>query len=579
MKAKEIIKQVIKEKWKLILALAVFTILLIATRVCSPLLIKYMIDDIALGNTHEANDLVLPSLGLAGLSILGFVFNSLRSSFTTKIGSEITLGLKTNAYSTVLKADLLEINKLDTKETFNAIEDSTRRIGNVFFANNFISFCTNILIYLGIIITMLILSPVMGAIAFVGSIAFFVVHKIIGIAHIKQTIKHKSMRDAQDAIAYENIKSIKQLKIRNSLAVEEEAYTAVASKLEKSARLEANLASQEGFLVNEFIVNLTFVAAIGILGAYVASTDATMGVMLGYVYLIPSLYNVLHRLLAISPLPSIATDAFEEINSVLNIRQENRVVTVKELNEIYSLQFDDVSFDYGVDTDFKLDHLSFEIRKGESLGILGLANSGKSTIVDLATKIIRPKQGKILINNCDINKVDTYYLRDQIAAVPQDAKLYHGTIEHNVIYPMTMDEYKYNDALNKCHLKPLVNGLPKHDQTVIDEETDLLSPIEKQRIILANAFYKDAKIYLLDDATSKFDATSEKEMMDEVIKLKNKITVIVSNRISNLVKCSKILILNNGKVVEYGLTSELMNDERSALARMVREAKTARKLG
>ena len=581
MKARDIIKRVIKEKWKLIMFLSIFTVLFIATRVASPFVIKYMIDEKVLLpiNEQEENNLVLPSLILVGLSVLGFVFNSFRSAFTARIGSEITLGLKTEAYSTVLRADLLEINKLDTEETFRAVEDSTRRIGHVFFGDNLITFCTNALIYLALLITLFILNATMGAIALVGSIIFFGVQKIINYMHLRQAYKHEKMREEQDAAVGENFKSIKQLKVRNSLAVEEKAYKDLAQKLEKNARLETNLASQENFLITEFIVNLTFVAAFGIMGALVATQDdLKIGSMLGYVYLIPTFYTVLHNLLKVSPLPSIATSAFEEINGVLSIRQENRVVTVKELSEIYSLQFDDVSFEYSSDSEFKLEHISFEVRKGETLGILGLTNSGKSTIVDLATKIIRPKSGKVLVNNCDINKVDTYYLRDQIATVAQDAKLYRGTIEHNVIYPMEMDEYRYNDALNKCRLKALVNGLPKHDQTVIEEGTDLLSDIERQKIILANAFYKDAKIYLFDDATSKFDASGEKEMIDEILKLKNKVTVIVSNRINSLVKCSKILILNGGKIVEYGETAALVNDTKSAFSKMVKEAKTSRRI-
>ena len=581
MRAKDIIRRVIKEKWKLILFLSIFTLLFIATRVASPFVIKSMMDNkVSLPvNEQEVNNLVLPTIILVGLSVLGFVFNSLRCSFTANIGSEITLGLKTEAYSTVLRADLMEINKLDTDETFKAIEDSTRRIGHVFFGDNLITFCTNALIYISLLVTLFILDGTMGAIALAGSVIFFAVHQIISFILLKQAYKHEKMRQSQDDIVSENIKSIKQLKVRNSLAAEEEGYKAIAKKLERSAKLKSNLESQEGFLINEFIVNLTIVAAFGILGAAIAvSNNKSFGTMLGYIYLIPTLYSVLHNLLRVSPLPSIATSAFEEINSVLSIRQENRVVTVKELSEIYSLQFDDVSFEYSPDSSFKLEHISFEVRKGESLGILGLTNSGKSTIVDLATKIIRPKQGKVLVNNCDVNKLDTYYLRDQIATVSQDAKLYRGTIEHNVIYPLPMDEYRYNDALNRCHLKPLVNGLPKHDQTVIDDDTDLLTPIEKQKLLLANAFYKDAKICLFDDSTSKFDALSEKEMMDEILKLKNKITIIVSNRISSLVKCSKILILNGGKVVEYGDIEKLIGDEKSAFAKMVKETKSSRKI-
>ena len=582
MRAKDIIKRVIKEKWKLILFLSIFTVLFIATRVASPFVIKSMMDNkVSLPvNEQEANNLVLPTIILVGLSVLGFVFNSFRCSFTARIGSEITLGLKTEAYSTVLRADLTEINKLDTDETFKAIEGSTRRIGHIFFGDNFITFCTNALIYISLLITLFILDGIMGAVALAGSLIFFAVYQIINFVLLKQEYKYEQMRKNQNEEVSANIKSIKQLKVRNSLKAEEENYRKVARRLEKSANLKTNLESHEGFLISEFVINLTIVAAFGIMGAAVAISDKkTFGTMLGYIYLVPTLFSVLHNLLRVSPLPSIATSAFEEINSVLSIKQENRVVTVKELSEIYSLQFDDVSFEYEPDAAFKLEHISFEVRKGESLGILGLTNSGKSTIVDLATKIIRPKQGKVLVNNCDINKLDTYYLRDQIATVSQDAKLYDGTIEHNVIYPLAMDEYRYNDALNKCHLKPLINGLPKHDQTVVGEDTDLLSPIEKQRIILASAFYKDAKICLFDDATSKFDSTSEKEMMDEILKLKNKITIIVSNRINTLSKCSKILILNGGKIVEYGEIDKLMSDDKSAFAKMVRDAKSSRKIG
>ena len=261
MRAKDIIRRVIKEKWKLILFLSIFTLLFIATRVASPFVIKSMMDNkVSLPvNEQEVNNLVLPTIILVGLSVLGFVFNSLRCSFTANIGSEITLGLKTEAYSTVLRADLMEINKLDTDETFKAIEDSTRRIGHVFFGDNLITFCTNALIYISLLVTLFILDGTMGAIALAGSVIFFAVHQIISFILLKQAYKHEKMRQSQDDIVSENIKSIKQLKVRNSLAAEEEGYKAIAKKLERSAKLKSNLESQEGFLINEFIVNLTIV--------------------------------------------------------------------------------------------------------------------------------------------------------------------------------------------------------------------------------------------------------------------------------------------------------------------------------
>ena len=138
------------------------------------------------------------------------------------------------------------------------------------------------------------------------------------------------------------------------------------------------------------------------------------------------------------------------------------------------------------------------------------------------------------------------------------------------------------DILDICKGK-LISGSKRRKCVNFTNDTRTLKPGDvfvgiKGETHNGNAFYKDAKIYLFDDATSKFDATTEKEMMDEILKLKNKITVIVSNRINSLVKCSKILILNGGKVVEYGETAALINDTKSAFSKMVKEAKTSRRI-
>ena len=205
------------------------------------------------------------------------------------------------------------------------------------------------------------------------------------------------------------------------------------------------------------------------------------------------------------------------------------------------------------------------------LGLIGLPGSGKTTIADLITKVIRPRQGNVLINNCDINKLNTYYLRDIVTYVPQNYELLDASIEENIIYPLSLDEYKYNDSLNKCKLKDLIFSLADHDETNARKAN--LTAADIQKISLANAFYKDSPIVILDDATSKLDTVTEEEIMSEFFKLKNKISIVISNRINNIVECDKVLIINNGKVSEYGKTEELLANKNSAFSRMVTDAR------
>ena len=139
---------------------------------------------------------------------------------------------------------------------------------------------------------------------------------------------------------------------------------------------------------------------------------------------------------------------------------------------------------------------------------------------------------------------------------------------------MSLDEYKYNDSLNKCHLKDKIFSLSNRDET--NARKAEFTNADIQKIALANAFYKDSPIMILDDATSKLDAATEHDIMSEIYKLKNKITIIISNRITNLTKCDKILIINNGKVAEYGKTEELLEDKHSSYARMIQETQNRR---
>ena len=184
-------------------------------------------------------------------------------------------------------------------------------------------------------------------------------------------------------------------------------------------------------------------------------------------------------------------------------------------------------------------------------------------------KLAKPKNGEISINNCDISKINTGYLRNIITSVYSRGPVIDSSICDNVIYPLEFNEYKYNDALNRSGIKDIVNTLPEKEKTNIYDERvsdDLL-----QRIVFANSFFKDSKIYLLKDATEQMETTSEVEMLNEVSKLKNKIVITITDRVYCLNKYDKVLILQEGEVLEYGTYDELMQNKTSTLYKLTRK--------
>lgn len=576
MNVKNEIKKLMSNNWRLVVSIVILFIFTLTIKIVSPLIIKHIIDNIVLNINGSTKSLLIWFLTLFGLTFICYILDSQRFSKVSILGNSITSCLSSKSYSIILHSELNEIKKLDKDSMINKLSKVASNIGDNYFGQNVFNFFYESLLLFGLFIVELTISPFFGLLMLFFIPLFYILTKYIDRGLEKRNQKVLKVCDEQIKMLNESLEQIKTIKLKNGIDLEEAKYANLISRLEFEYRRKKNLESRRMILLPELFVSLCIIGII-LIGSVVLLKDNTklsLGGILASTILVPIMYRRFRILVKMKILPRNIKEDVVVINEILTMKPENRIDTVTELEEIYSLKFKDVSFDYGINSKFSLDDINFEVKRGEKLGILGLANSGKTTIVDLATKIIRPKQGSILINNCDINKVNTYYLRELITTAPQNVKLFNDTIEKNIIYPLEFDEYKYNDALNKCHLKPLLSTLDKKDQTFVNDER--LSNTDCQKIALANAFYKDSKIFLLDETINKVEPSVEIELMDEINKLKNKIIILVSNRIHNLMKCDKILIINNGKVIEYGKTNELLTDSKSTFARMMAEYENTR---
>ncbi len=227
-----------------------------------------------------------------------------------------------------------------------------------------------------------------------------------------------------------------------------------------------------------------------------------------------------------------------------------------------SINFQNVNYRYkGSKKLFKDFNLS--IKAGEKIGLVGHSGSGKSTLVRLLSRYYDINRGKILIDGQNIAKVTQDSLRRNIAFIPQDPSLFNRTIMENIRYgkPNATDEEIY-EAARKAHIHDFILNLPSGYQTKVGERGVMLSGGERQRIAIARALLKEAPILILDEATSALDSESEKYIQDSLKKLmKNKTVIAIAHRLSTLKEMDKIVVMDNGKIIESGSHKSLLKQK------------------
>lgn len=249
----------------------------------------------------------------------------------------------------------------------------------------------------------------------------------------------------------------------------------------------------------------------------------------------------------------------KRINQFLQEKPSITNTVVKETPIRGKIEFKNVTFTYEDTNITALKNISFTIEEGKTVAILGKTGSGKSTILDLIARLYDIDSGEILIDNTPIQQLNLNSLRQSIGAVPQDAFLFSDSIKNNIKFGK---ENSTDDEIIAVAKKAVVHenilGFSKQYETVLGERGITLSGGQKQRVSIARALLKDPKIYLFDDCLSAVDTETEEEILNQLKKeSKNKTTLIVSHRVSSAKNADKILVLEDGELIQEGTHEEL----------------------
>lgn len=288
----------------------------------------------------------------------------------------------------------------------------------------------------------------------------------------------------------------------------------------------------------------------------------TIGIFVAAAFrMIPSLNRIMSSMQIVKYTQSTIDVLYNELVLINDLRI-NSVKDIEPLIFKEELIGKNLSFSYGSQSNKAIDNININIRKGQSIGLIGASGSGKSTLVDLILGLLEPQDGELLIDGQNIKECMRSW-QDKIGYVPQSIYLIDDSLRKNIAFGISdeeIDDFAVMRALKAAQLDEFVNALPEKLETYVGERGVRLSGGQRQRIGIARALYHDPEVLLLDEATSALDNNIEKGVMNAVNALQgDKTIIIVAHRLTTVEKCDYIYILDNGKILKEGIPKNLIS--------------------
>ncbi len=533
---------------------------------------KYTIDDAFEQGQIAGYDLEVVGIALMALFLIQAIFVGLRAYLFTVIGDRIVTDLRNDLYRAILRQEMGFFDARRTGELTSRLSSDTQVLQSAVTVN-----LSMLLRYgaqaIGGLVLLFYTSWKLAMLLMV------VLPVVLGVAIGYGRVVRKLSRKVQDAIAASTSvaeESIAGVRTVRSFAREREEQ----KRYEQATEESFQLARKRSILSGIFGGSMTFVgySAIAVVlwfgSKMVNSGDITGGDLAAFV-----LYTIMVAF-SLGALSSLygdimkAAGASERVFGLLDrlpdiVSPDSDALT--ERPSLGEVRFEEVTFAYPTRPEIDALHdVSFTLNQGEKLALVGPSGSGKSTIAALLGRFYDPQQGSIRFANEPLTRWDLDTLRESIGVVAQEPILFSGSLRENVLYgrPDATDEEVW-DALESANARGFVESFPDGIDTIIGERGVRLSGGQKQRIAIARAILKDPVLLILDEATSALDVESEGVVQRALETLmEGRTTLIIAHRLSTIRNADRVVVLDQGEVVEAGTHKELM-DHQSLYFRLV----------
>ena len=522
-------KTYVLPEWRLVLFSILLMIFVGGLEAKSVQMLEPIFDKVFIENNRE----VLNIIGIQILLIFAAkcISTYFLSIINTKLGIKITKKMQLDLYRHLIYLDISYFDKNNSGTIMNSFND-IYAVRVLMFIKNF-----------EMALIMSILWPV----------AFY------PIIRLSKLIKKSAMkqRDGISGLFSSLIQSFQGVRVVKAYAMEEAELKDVENKTEEIFGLEIKK-SKYGSLLSplmEFFGGVAMAGTLSYGGYKIMQGQLTTGEFIVFLLAIVAAYKPLRSLSNVNTTLQVGLGSMERLYEVLNEKPSIHYDSSKPKLDIKKCDIvvDNVSFSYRPDKPV-LKNVSFVAEANKTTAIVGASGSGKSTLISLLLRFYDLNEGSIKIDGQDIRDVDLKSLRDSLSYVSQDVILFDDTIKNNILFGSenATDEDVYRVAKNAA-ASNFIEKLDMKYDTVIGERGLTLSGGQRQMISIARAMLKNTPILLLDEATSALDARSEKIVQHSIEKLmEGKTTIVIAHRLSTIINADKIVVFDNGQIVEEG---------------------------
>ena len=547
-------------RWEVVLIMSVTT-LATAARLAMPYLTKLAIDNHIRPKQIDGLENIISFL--VGLTVLGFFFGYIEIFRLEMLGKKITYDLRNEIFSHLQKLEVAFFDRTPVGRLMTRVMGDVTRLNDL-YSEGIIATFANLLTIFGIIGVMLYINWQLAA-------AIFLVFPIIfGMTIVYQIYSRRAFRDQRKFLA--QINAFLQESISGMTTIQlftREMRNFKHFQERNRSYFNASLRSIFYFAVFFPMIEITAALATAVVIWYgcgqIIQNMLTFGDLIAFLQYAQLLFWPIRELSEKYTIFQNAMASSERVFDLLDTKPKIEVQQAQKLpdgkkDHEGTIEFDHVWFAYN-EGDSVLRDISFEIKAGEKVAIVGATGAGKTSIINLLCRFYDIDQGRILLNGKDIRSIPLPELRQQIGLIQQDIFLFSGKIEDNIHlkHPQISTQQAIASA-KEVHLDHFVSKMADTYQTEIKEAGSGLSVGQKQLVSFARALAHNPSILILDEATSSVDTETERLIQDALSRLmKGRTTIAIAHRLSTIQNADKILVMHRGKLREIGTHNELIN--------------------
>ena len=531
------------------------TSLMLASSLLQPLYLKDVLNALLSGNREEIYRL---GAWLLGFGLVGLLAGGANVTLAAYIAQGVSSDLREKTFRKIQTFSYANIEQFNAGNLVVRMTNDINQVQNLVMMMFQILFRLPILFLGSFILAVVTIPSLWWVIVLMVFLVFFLTGVMMGLMG-PRFAKFQVLLEKINSIAKENLRGVRVVK---SFVQEREQYqkfTQVSDEL-----LEQNLFIGYAFLIVQPMMMIVGYGAV-YLTMWLLSSMIQMdpGLVSSIVSFISYLNQIMFTIIMVGFLGNTVTRAMVSIRRIKEVLDTEPAMTFKnEAEEDLegSLVFDHVTFTYPTDTEPMLKDISFEVKPGEMIGVVGATGAGKSTLAQLIPRLFDPQEGSIKIGGKDLRDISEASLRKNVSIVLQKAILFKGTIADNLRQgKQNASLPELEQAARIAQASEFINRMEDTYNSQVEERGNNFSGGQKQRMSIARGVVSNPNILILDDSTSALDAKSEKLVQEALNKdLKGTTTIIIAQKISSVVHADKILVLDQGRLIGQGRHADLV---------------------